>query len=148
MTPPLAEESSTARATMVLSTVSRSRVELTAWLTSPSACSSSTDVQDADLDDPIGDLGVGARHTGIQHRGQRCETYDAPRLPNRHSDRGAPGKDQRTVGSHPDFGLGSTARTARRESITISGLSRRTPLGGGPLSPRLANRQPLGLRAP
>ena len=32
-----------ARATIVLSTVSRSSVELTAWLTSPSACSSSTE---------------------------------------------------------------------------------------------------------
>src|SRR3972149_6045125 len=43
MTPPLVPESWTARATMVLSTVSRSRVELTARLTSPHAFSSLTD---------------------------------------------------------------------------------------------------------
>ena len=36
-------ESCTALATIVDSTVWRSSVELTAWLTSPSACSSSTD---------------------------------------------------------------------------------------------------------
>jgi hypothetical protein len=41
--PPSAPESSTARATMVVSTLSRSRLELTAWLISPSASSSSTD---------------------------------------------------------------------------------------------------------
>ena len=43
MTPPSVPESWTARATMVSSTVSRSRVELTAWPTSPSAFSSPTD---------------------------------------------------------------------------------------------------------
>ena len=41
--PPSAPDSSTARVTIVLSTSSRSRLELTAWLTSPSARSSSTE---------------------------------------------------------------------------------------------------------
>ena len=41
--PPSASDSSAARVTIVVSTSSRSRLELTAWLTSPSARSSSTD---------------------------------------------------------------------------------------------------------